>query len=59
MIGISGTVGVKEEIFGGGLEDFAPFSLTHTGNESDFHGPWLPLTMGQGHSQGFQSRKGV
>lgn len=33
MVGISGTVGVKEEIFGSGAEGFVPFSLTQTGNE--------------------------
>ena len=46
MMGISSRVGIKEEIFGSGFEDFFSFSLAHTGNESDFHGLRLTLTVG-------------
>lgn len=44
MMGISSRVGIKEEIFGSGFEDFVSFALAHTGNESDFHGLRLTLT---------------
>lgn len=38
---MKGLSGVKEEIFGSGIEDFVPFSINYTRNEYD-HLPILP-----------------
>lgn len=46
MMGISSSVRIKEEIFGCRFEDFVSFSLAQTGNENDFHGLRLTLTVG-------------
>lgn len=45
MMALSGPVGIKEEIFGSGIKDFIPFSLSHTRNEH-VHPPILSRPEG-------------